>query len=343
MAQPIRTNQRKRNARLKTAPTRSQASDNRSEIKPSKKDELQELKAKTPTGSTVHLLMVVSVLTFVVFVWSYWPTWMNLVSQWNQVPDYSHGFLVAPLAGLFLWIRRDQFPGITFGASNMLGLLIIAFAGVIRSISSYYYLDALDGWSIPIWISGFVLMFCGWRVFWWAMPSMVFLIFMVPLPYTIETMMAQPLQVVSTNMSSFVLQCLGQPAITEGSTILLGDQTLEIVRACSGLRILFGVAALAFAFIVLFERPFWAKILMIAGVLPIALLANSIRIVMTGLLYQVGFDEAANRISHDVAGWVMIPLAAAFFGALLFYLDRLFRRMESVDTAGMVRAQTRRR
>ena len=136
MAQPIRTNQRKRNARLKTAPTRSQASDNRSEIKPSKKDELPELKAKTPTGSTVHLLMVVSVLTFVVFVWSYWPTWMNLVSQWNQVPDYSHGFLVAPLAGLFLWIRRDQFPGITFGASNMLGLLIIAFAGVIRSISS---------------------------------------------------------------------------------------------------------------------------------------------------------------------------------------------------------------
>ena len=143
------------------------------------------------------------------------------------------------------------------------------------------------------------------------------LFFMIPLPYSIEQMLAQPLQAVSTKLSTGLLQCFLQPAVAEGNTIVLGDQTLEVARACSGLRIFMGIAAMAFAVMVLFPRSIFNKFMMVLSIIPITLLVNSLRIVATGLLYQVGYSEAAKRLSHDVAGWVMIPLAAALFGLTL--------------------------
>ena len=49
-------------------------------------------------------------LLAIVFFWSYWPTLTYLVSRWDAVADYSHGFLVVPLALAFMWFRRDRYP-----------------------------------------------------------------------------------------------------------------------------------------------------------------------------------------------------------------------------------------
>ena len=274
------------------------------------------------------------------FVWSYWPVLAQLFSQWSNVPDYSHGFLVIPLALFFLWQTRQSVPRFQPRLAWP-GLLLVAAAAAIRTAGSWFYLDALQGWSIPLWVAGFVWTFFGWPVLKWALPAIAFLIFMVPIPYTLETMLGQPLQRISTEISLFVLQCLGQPAIAEGTTIQLGENKLEVARACSGLRIFFGIAALAFAFMVLFKRPLWMKLLLAMAVLPVALLANSLRIVVTGLLYQQGMGEAANQLSHDFAGWFMIPVAVALFALTLGYLDRLLPVVQTVGAADLVKGQAR--
>jgi hypothetical protein len=80
---------------------------------------------------------------------------------------------------------------------------------------------------------------------------------MIPLPFRLETMLSLPLQRVATDVSCWVLQCLSQPALAEGNTILLNDFRFEVAQACSGLRIFVGIAALAFAFIVIVRRPCW--------------------------------------------------------------------------------------
>lgn len=276
-----------------------------------------------------------------VFLWSYWPVLIDLVNQWNNVADYSHGFLVVPLAGYFLWVTRESFPGIVPRISWP-GLLLIILAGCLRYAGALYYLDALQGWSIPIWIAGYVWTFFGWQAFRWGAPAIAFLVFMVPIPYTIENMLSRPLQLVSTQISLFVLQCLGQPAVAEGTTILLGENTLEVEQACSGMRIFFGIAALAFAFMILFKRPLSTRLTLIVSILPIALLANSLRIVATGLFYQLGMGEMAKHVGHDMAGWFMIPLAAAFFALTLYYLDKLFPTIRSIDVETLVRHQATR-
>ncbi len=282
-----------------------------------------------------------NVLMLVVFVWSYWPVFLGLVNDWNRIADYSHGYLVLPLAAFFLWQTWDSFPGVVPRVSWM-GVTLIVFAGVMRMVGAWYYLEAFQGWSIPFWIGGYVWMFYGWNAFKWALPAVAFLIFMVPIPFVLENMLAQPLQRISTEISLFILQCLGQGAVAEGTTIALGEHRLDVERACSGLRIFFGIAALAYAFMVLFKRPLWTRLMLVLAILPIALLANSFRIVLTGLLYEMGLDEAAKRMGHDLAGLVMIPLAAGMFGLTIYYLDRLFPEIRRIDVQSLVRSQAER-
>jgi len=293
--------------------------------------------AEISNATWYGLLAFVTVL----FLWSYWPVLVELVGQWNRVADYSHGFLVAPIAIYMLWLTRDTFTR-SAKTISWIGVTLLIIALAIRLAGSYLYLEALHGWSIPVWIAGVIWMFFGWKAFTWSLPAVGFLMFMVPLPYTIENMLGQPLQKVSTQISLFILQLLGQPALAEGTTITIGPHTLEIERACSGLRIFFGITALAYAFVVLFKRPFWTKLLLFLAILPITLLANSLRIVATAMLFQMGLDSMANHLGHDLAGWFMIPLAAAFFAITLAYLDKLFPMVSNIDPRHLVQRQSRR-
>jgi exosortase len=299
------------------------------------------------------------------FAWAYWPTLVSLVGAWNREPDYSHGFFVVPLAVYFLWARRDRYPGTgsgkggspdwgaaapgTFGKMGedpasgpaWLGLGLVAASVVVRFYGARFYLDALDGWSIMFWVAGVAWLLGGWRVMGWAAPSIAFLWFMVPLPYRMERWLSLPLQGAATKLSCWILQALGQPALAEGHTIILGKNQLEVEQACSGLRIFVGIVALAFAYAIVMRRAWWEKALLLASAVPIALLANAARIVSTGLLYQYVSGEAAKKFSHDAAGWVMILFAAGLFGLVLLYLSRLIKEVEIVGVGDVVRRQWR--
>ncbi len=280
------------------------------------------------------------------FVWAYWPVLDKLVDQWSRIADYSHGFLVIPIALAMLWVRSSDWfdsnrSDETAGgfAVVCLGMASILIAMSMRFVAAKYFFYALAGWSIPFWVAGFVLLFYGRQAFVWALPAIVFLFFMVPLPYAVETAVARPLQIASAQISCFIFQSLMLPAALEGNTILLGDYTLEVARACSGLRITLGVAALAFAFAVFFQRTWFSNLLMGIAILPIAILANSLRIVITGLLYRLGYSESFMSLGHDGAGLLMLPIAAALFLGLIWYLDRLLPQVEELDSSSLIRRQ----
>jgi exosortase len=264
-------------------------------------------------------------------IWSYWPTLAAMVGQWIHQPDYSHGFLVLPLATFFLWIRRAQLDQIELRPSVLGGVLLL-LAAAARIAASYFYLNPLDGWTLPIWIAGIVWLVYGWSCLRWAAPAIAFLWFMVPLPYSAETMLSIPLQRVATKLSTEALVFLGQPAVAEGNVIWVGENRLGIEEACSGLRILVGIYALAFAFVLFSRWSWWQKALALAAALPIAIIANVIRVVVTGLLYQFSSSEMAHKFMHDFSGLAMIPLAAAMFWLFLIYLDRLFPEVEELSS-----------
>lgn len=269
------------------------------------------------------------------FLWSFWPTLAWMVRSWESEPDYSHGYLVVPIALAFLWVRRGRFPAEGVQPAVLGGLLLVVAACVFRWGGDRVYLESADGWSMMIWLSGVVALACGWRVLWWTLPSIAFLWFMIPMPFRVETALRQPLQNLATKISCAALQILGWPAIAEANVIRIGDTQFGVEEACSGLRIFVGIGALAFAYLVVVQRSWWIKGLLLVGLIPITLLANCTRIVVTCLLHEAYSSELADKFSHDIAGFVMIPFAAVLFGILLWYLGRLIRE-EDVQTIGEV-------
>jgi exosortase len=297
-------------------------------------------KVSVPAKGAWGKLAVAGGLLGAVFLWSYWPALGALVDTWNHVQDYSHGYLVLPLAVLFLWARRDRMPAVVAGLAWP-GLALVAVSVAMRVAGAWYYLESVEGWSILLWVAGVVWLFLGRAFFWWSLPSVVFLFFMVRLPFRVELALSLPLQTVATELSCWVLQLLGQPALAAGHTIYLGEHTLEVEQACSGLRIFIGIAALAFAYVVIVRRTWWEKGVLLVSVVPIALVANATRVVWTGLLYQYVSGEAARKFSHDVAGWAMILYAAGLFALVLWYLGKLVREVEAVDVDAVMRRQSK--
>ncbi|MAT72670.1 MAG: exosortase [Planctomycetaceae bacterium] len=285
--------------------------------------------ASAARSQTGLLWSAASALLAAVIAWAYWPTFAALVDLWLRQPDYSHGFLVAPISVFFLWSRRDQRPALAPRPSAWGGVVLLA-AGIARVAASVFYLTPLDSWTIPVTLAGAVWLLCGWPWLRWMLPSIAFLWFMAPIPYSAERWLSVPLQAVATELSTAALVCLQQPAIAEGNTIILGENTLLVEEACSGLRIFVGIAALACAFAMCSRWAWWKKLLVLAAACPVAILANSIRIVTTGMLYQGVSQEAAIRFSHDISGFAMIPIAAGLFWLLLSYFDRMFIEVEEV-------------
>jgi len=282
----------------------------------------------TALGANRKLL--IGGLLGLVFLWSYGPTIRDLVSVWASVEDYSHGFLVVPAAILILWFRRAGRPTID-QSFHPEGLILIVVAGAMRWISVRYFIDAIDGWSLVVWIAGATWFLCGWPVLRWALPAIVFLLFMVPLPYRAETAVKLPLQRIATSGSSWVLQTLGQPALPEGTTIVLGDVHLDIEQACAGLRIFVGVLALAYLIVLFSCRNWWERALLLLASIPIAVLANVLRITTTALLYQQFADHSIRKQIHDCDGLFTIFVGAALLAFAAWYLKRLIRKVELAD------------
>ena len=293
--------------------------------------------AASPSPSRIApALVAVALLLLGVLAWSYWSTLVELVHIWDSSPDYSHGYLVAPLAAWFLWRRRATLPWSEI-APSWAGLSLIALAAVARLVAARFYIPELDGCSLPLWLAGACWLFAGGAVARWAAPALAFLLFLVPLPASIETFLSQPLQALATTMSTWTLQCLGQSAIAEGTTILLNDHVLDVERACSGLRMFYGILALAVAYIIVSRARLAVSLVLLAAVAPVAIAANVMRITLTGLLYEFASGEAARRFSHDLAGLLMIVLAVALFGLVLWAAQKTFRQFRRSRSRALLR------
>jgi exosortase len=270
------------------------------------------------------LLLVLVALATV--VWAYWATLAEVVERWTDDPQYSHGFLVPLFSCYLLWMRRDHLRATDLGA-RWWGLGIVALAGLLRLVSHFLYQTWLDTGSLLICLAGVAAAGGGRRALIWAGPAILFLIFMLPLPFRVQTALGGSLQRVATAASTYALQTLGVPAVSEGNVILLTNTRLGVLEACNGLSMLVTFFALATAVAILAPRGWPEKIVIFLSAVPIAVLANLVRITVTALLFEGSRDDLARVVFHDLAGWLMMPLALGMLFLELFVLGRLVVRV----------------
>lgn len=287
-------------------------------------------------GPTKTFWLSAAALTGLV-VWTYWPSFLAAADRWATDPQYSHGYLVPLFSVYLLWSRRRMLATARQRASKggdiAAGFALLAFGVGMRWFGTLFYYNGLDLLSLLPTLAGMTLVLGGWPALRWAWPAVGFLVFMVPLPFQLQTAMAGRLQRLATEMSTYTLQMLGAPAVSEGNVILLGDVRIGVVEACSGLGMVVTFAALSAGMALVIRSPLWIRLCLLVGALPIAVLANVARITATGLFYHAGYGETARAVFHDVAGWLMMPVAVALILVERFVLERLTTDAESQDDA----------
>jgi len=268
-------------------------------------------------GKPEQRAALVSIVAFtLMLLYSYLPGLTNAYVSWAN-PQYAHGWIV-PLfaAALLFWWRKPVVMPVPISA-RIAGLALLAAGFGLRLFAARYRIITIDMYTFVPAIMGIFILVGGWSVLRWSWAPLAFLIFMFPLPDEATRYLLGPLQMVATMLSTFALQTLGLEAYREGNQITLGEMHLGVVDACSGLRMLTIFCALAVALVMVGKRTWWENVIILASAIPIALLVNSIRITITGLLFQVADSEFAERVFHDWAGLVMMPMAMG-----LLYLEQ---------------------
>lgn len=268
----------------------------------------------------------------------YFPSFIPLVETWWKNPDYSHGFLVIPASLYFAniaWQRSvaNHEPTLAHTRTEIAtGVVEILLGFVLHLVSLGFNVLILDVLSLICMVRGAILLIGGatyYRAF--AFP-VLFLIFLAPLPPVMHQWLALFMQQSVALASTLVLDLLGVPVYREGYLMQVPGYTMEVGAACSGLRSMTAILALAVAIGFLMNGSRWYAWTLALLALPIAGLANCVRVIVTGLIMINLGREYADGVYHQLEGMVLEVVAAVILVAVAFGLAKFDRQAQPAST-----------
>jgi len=253
-------------------------------------------------------------------VWLYLPTLTHLVEQWWHDPNFSHGFFVPLFTAFVIWQERSRLVRL-IPRPSWWGLLLLGFGLCVLVLGQMGAELFLSRFSLLIVLAGLIVFFLGWSFFRTLLFPWALLVLMIPIPAIVFNQITFPLQLLASKIASTILPWLGVPVLREGNVIVLAAMRLEVADACSGIRSLMSLATLAVIYGYLMERNNAVRVLLALASLPIAVAANSLRVVVTGLLVQYWDPDKAQGFFHEFQGWLMFVASLA----MLYLLHRVIR------------------
>ena len=256
-----------------------------------------------------------SLLIATLLVAAYFRVLVKLVYDWWQIPDFSHGFLVPPFAAYVLWRKRDRLlatevaPRWSGAAVVLLGLLVL----LLGVYGAELFLSRI---SLLIVLAGLALGFGGTRMLAEMRFALLVLLLAIPIPAIVYTQITFPLQILASKLASSMLPLFGVPVLRDGNILRLPAMSLEVAEACSGIRSLVSLLALAIFYGYFLDRSLWRRTVLALASVPIAIAANAVRILGTGLSVQYWDPEKAMGFFHEFSGWVIFLFSFASLLAL---------------------------
>ena len=279
---------------------------------------LAQTEISTPRATTVRFagvpLWPLAVLA-AISLWPYWSTLGRLLAQWWNDPNFSHGFFVPLFSAFVLWHERDRFARLV-PSPSWYGLIVVAFSLTVLIIGRLGAELFLARSSLLLLIAGVTILFLGWNFLRAALFPWAFLLLMIPIPVVIFNQITFPLQLLASRVAAAVLPIFGVPILREGNVINLPAMALEVAEACSGIRSLMSLVTLAIIYGYLSEKRLWVRWVLALASVPIAVLANSVRIIGTGLLVQYWDAEKAEGYFHASWGWIIFVVSLVMLYAV---------------------------
>lgn len=271
-----------------------------------------------PLSSGTAAALTLAVAGFAVL---YRNVFADLVRDWANDGNYSHGFLIVPLAAWFVWERRAKLLALETRPTAW-GLAVVAASVsvlIVGLLGSEYFLTRISMIGV---LGGAVLFVLGWRHLRALVFPLAFLLLMIPVPSILFNQIALPLQLLASQFGEATLQAFDVPVLREGNVIILAHTSLEVAEACSGIRSLVSLVTLAIVFGYFSDPRGPVRVALVLAAVPIAIVTNGARVAGTGLAAHYYGAEAAEGFFHDFSGWVIFVVAFA----LLFVAMRLIAR-----------------
>ena len=238
---------------------------------------------------------------------SYAPVIIALVRNWSSDDDMGHGYFVPFIAAYIAWQKKDELVGIA-AKPNWWGLLIVLYGGLQLYIATLGAELFLARTALVITLIGAVLLLGGTEYLNKFKFPVFLLFFMVPIPAVIYNQITFPLQILASQAAEFTLNTINIPTLREGNVLVLPNQSLSVVEACSGIRSLLSLTFLSLVYGFFFEKRTWIQVALFFSTIPIAIVANAGRVTLTGILTEVK-PEWAEGFFHEASGWVIFMIA----------------------------------
>lgn len=250
-----------------------------------------------------------------------------LLKVWHDDPDYSHGYLVIPIALAILWQR---WPASAKPHASWLGWGIVAVTLALRLVLHSRGNTWTENATLVVVIAGLGLARLGGDIFRQVWPGFLYLVFLLPLHPALNASLSLPLQRIATVFSVVLLKATGLWVFAEGNVINVDGEKLQVQEACNGLAMLMSLSATVVAAACLIPMSMLKRIILLVSVIPVALASNIIRISATTWAYHLYGAKVGSEYAHDIAGYLMMPVAMCLVGLELWLVSWIV--VEAQDT-----------
>ena len=255
---------------------------------------------------------------------------VKLVTDWYELPDFSHGFLIPFFVGFLIWEKRKVL-GRTPIRSSWAGLPLVLI-GLLLLVTGIFGADLfLSRFSFVLLAMGVIWMLAGRKMLAELGFPVFVLLLAIPLPTLVFNKITFPLQLLASQFASALLPLAGVPVLRDGNVIQLPAMQLEVAEACSGIRSLLSLFTLSVIYGYFIERTWTRRAILALASLPIAVAANVARIFGTGLCVQYWNPDKAQGFFHEFSGWLMFLVS-------LFLLYLVHRAIDLIAGFRKVRA-----
>jgi exosortase len=255
-----------------------------------------------------HSIAAAAALLVGTFLWAFWPTVDGLWTFLGRNADYGAGQLV-PAAALYMVVtRRSRLSGVS-ARFWWPGAALFALGLAANGLGQHYRYSVVENLGVVTCAVGIIVSVVGNQIGRRLWYPLLFLFLMVPLPHTIHGAVMLPLQGMSAQVATTVLETIGIPAVRSGYVLEVAGHQIAVAESCSGLRMVlaFLVVTGVIAFVV--DRPRWQRIAVLLSSVPIALACNVVRVVFSAYLFSIGQEWLSQGAFHDGAGLIMMPVA----------------------------------
>ncbi|MBN1507007.1 MAG: exosortase [Sedimentisphaerales bacterium] len=257
------------------------------------------------------------------FLWSYWASVMDLFKEWRRSDEYSAGLLVPFLAAYVLWLRRDKLVSVPVKPVIVWGVAVFMLALAMRLFGLWFMYGSAERLSLMISVTALVIVMFGWSALRKVATVLLFLCLMLPWPHRIQAKISLPLQSWATDSAVFCLELVGYDVARDGNVIGIGTTNVAVAEACNGLRMVTAFLVISALVVLLVNRPWWEKLVILASSLPIALLCNTLRLAITAVVFTKLEGPTVEELFHDFGGYAMMPVALALVVGEFWLLGRL--------------------